>query len=77
MSASPRRSVLYAQNFLKSPCLVSSLLDSCDIGSEDVVYEIGPGKGIITEQLARRYKHVVAVEKDPCLADQLLRAIRG
>lgn len=73
MSAAPRRSIRYSQNFLKSPSLVSTLLDTCGLYADDVVYEIGPGKGVITEQLARRCKRVVAVEKDPCLASQLLR----
>ncbi len=68
MSASIRHSVLYSQNFLKDPCLIASLLDSSGIGRDDVVYEIGPGKGLITEQLALRYKQVVAIEKDPRLA---------
>ncbi|MDQ2887791.1 MAG: 23S ribosomal RNA methyltransferase Erm [Chloroflexota bacterium] len=66
-----RQSVFYSQNFLKDPCLVASLLNSLSIGGEDVVYEIGPGKGIITQQLALRYKQVVAIEKDPRLTDLL------
>jgi 23S rRNA (adenine-N6)-dimethyltransferase len=41
------------------------------------VYEIGPGKGIITEQLALRCKRVVAIEKDPCLANLLLQRFAG
>jgi 23S rRNA (adenine-N6)-dimethyltransferase len=73
MSSSIHQSVLYSQNFLKDPCLVASLLHRLDIGSDDVVYEIGPGKGIITEQLALRYKKVVAIEKDPRLSALLLQ----
>jgi len=73
MSSLPRRSVLYSQNFLKSSRLVASLLDRCNIRACDSVYEIGPGKGIITEQLARRCKQVVAIEKDPLLAVALQR----
>ena len=53
MSSIVRRSILYAQNFLKSSCLVDSLLDRYGIGPGDILYEIGPGKGIITECLAR------------------------
>src|SRR5262245_61887156 len=67
------RSVLYSQNFLRNPALVASLLDKCDIGVGDVVYEIGPGKGILTEQLALRCKQVVAIEKDPHLTELLWR----
>jgi 16S rRNA A1518/A1519 N6-dimethyltransferase RsmA/KsgA/DIM1 with predicted DNA glycosylase/AP lyase activity len=73
MSSSIRQSILYSQNFLKDPCLIASLLDRLDIRCDDVVYEIGPGKGIITEQLALRYKQVIAIEKDPRLAALLLQ----
>src|SRR5258708_15787526 len=72
MSSIVQRSILYAQNFLKSSCLVDSLLDRYGIGPGDILYEIGPGKGIITECLARRCKQVVAIEKDP----QLVAALR-
>ena len=68
MPAPFRQSVFYSQNFLKDPCLVASLLDSFSSDSDEIVYEIGPGKGIITQQLALRHKQVVAIEKDPCLA---------
>ena len=71
MSASARSSILLSQNFLRSPALAKSLLDGCDLRPDDVVYEIGPGKGILTEQLALRCRQVVAVEKDPRLADLL------
>lgn len=66
-----RKSVIYSQNFLKSPELVRTLLDKSSIGTNDIVYEIGPGKGIITEQLAQRCQKVIAIEKDPELAFQL------
>lgn len=71
MSALERRSVLYSQNFLKSPALVDQLLNKSDIHADDIVYEIGPGKGIITERLAQRCRQVIAVEKDVELADSL------
>lgn len=73
MPAPIRQSVFYSQNFLKDPCLVASLLNNCNIDGENIVYEIGPGKGIITQQLALRYKQVVAIEKDPRLAALLLQ----
>ena len=53
MSSIVRHSILYAQNFLKSSCLVDSLLDRYGIGPDDILYEMGPGKGTITECLAR------------------------
>jgi 23S rRNA (adenine-N6)-dimethyltransferase len=78
MSPEPSpRSILYSQNFLRDPALVASLLDTWNIGVDDIVYEIGPGKGILTEQLARRCKQVVAIEKDPHLAELLWRRFAG
>ncbi len=71
MSATERRSILYSQNFLKSSILVDQLLKKSSISSNDVVYEIGPGRGIITERLARRCRQVIAIEKDPRLVDIL------
>ncbi len=71
MSAIERRSILYSQNFLKSPSLVDQLLNKSDIRANDTVYEIGPGKGIITERLAQRCRQVIAIEKDSELMDTL------
>ena len=71
--ASLRPSIRYSQNFLRDPRLVASLLDSLHLERESVVYEIGPGKGVMTRQLAWRYRQVVAIEKDTRLAGLLRR----
>lgn len=63
--------IQHSQNFLKSRYLVDRLLDKSTIGADDVVYEIGPGKGIITERLAQRCRQVVAIEKDSSLVRAL------
>ncbi len=68
MSSTPLR---YSQNFLRDPRLVERLLTLSSIGQEDLVYEIGPGKGLITDHLARRCRQVVAIEKDCVLAERL------
>jgi 23S rRNA (adenine-N6)-dimethyltransferase len=77
MSSAYHQRIFYAQHFLKDSCLIASLLDRSTIGPDDVVYEIGPGRGIITEQLALRCKQVVAIEKDPRLATLLRRQFAG
>src|SRR5215217_5678367 len=63
--------IAYAQNFLCSPELVERLLDRSGIGPDDLVIEIGPGRGVITERLAARCRQVLAVEQDPNLAEEL------
>lgn len=76
MSASLHQTALLSQNFLTDSRLVASLLDRFALGGESLVYEIGPGKGIITRQLALRYGHVVAIEKDEGLAARLIETFR-
>ncbi len=61
----------HSQNFLHDPQFVGSLVEMSNISSDDTVIEIGPGKGIITEQLAQRADKVIAVEYDHDLAQQL------
>lgn len=72
-SSLSRPNIRHSQNFLHDPTLVTRLLDKCHLEPDDVVYEIGPGRGMLTEQLAQRCGRVVAIEKDPCLADQLVQ----
>ncbi len=76
MSSWPRERALLSQNFLRSSQLIASLLDRFDLGGDGAVYEIGPGDGLITRQLAQRYREVVAIEKDARLAHLLQRAFR-
>jgi 23S rRNA (adenine-N6)-dimethyltransferase len=71
MSASQRANLVISQNFIKDPRLVTALIERSSLGPEDLTVEIGPGKGIITAQLAQRCKQVIAIEKDPALADIL------
>ncbi|HET9920838.1 MAG TPA: 23S ribosomal RNA methyltransferase Erm [Ktedonobacteraceae bacterium] len=66
-----------AQHFLKDSYLVALLLDRSSVSPDDVVYEIGPGKGAITAQLALRCKQVVAIEKDSRLAALLRQRFAG
>ena len=66
-----------AQNFLKNPELVRRLVKTSAIGPADIVYEIGPGRGIITAELARTAKKVIAVEKDAQLVRHLRERFQG
>jgi len=71
MPSTPRRSVAYGQNFLHDRRLVERLVARSSIAGGDLVVEIGPGTGIITERLAGACRQVLAVEKDPLLARRL------
>jgi len=71
MAKKSSKRMLLAQNFLRSSQLVRSLLGTSSIDRHDIVYEIGPGGGIITAELAQIARKVLAIEKDPILAWQL------
>ena len=57
-----------SQNFIKHRSLVDELVAESGLSSSDLVVEIGPGKGIITVELAKTAREVIAIEKDPALA---------
>ena len=71
--ASRRAAAPYSvsQNFLTSVQTVERMLDRTDIGPEDIVFEIGPGKGHVTRRLMLRCDRVMAVEIDPILCEKL------
>jgi 23S rRNA (adenine-N6)-dimethyltransferase len=58
------RRKLFSQNFLHDPQLVKKLVGSSSLVKNDLVLEIGPGRGIITEQLIKTCKYTLAVEID-------------
>lgn len=62
----------YSQNFLQSNKLVNKILTLSNINEKDTVYEIGAGKGIITNQLSKISSKVVAVELDESLYNHLI-----
>ena len=57
----------FGQNFLIDGNVVSSIVDAADITKDDVVLEIGPGIGTMTQYLCERAKQVIAVEIDKML----------
>ncbi len=59
------------QNFLKSPKLVSLLVRTSSLSAWDTVYEVGPGRGIITAELVRVAQRVIVVERAPLLVQEL------
>ncbi|MBN1383465.1 MAG: ribosomal RNA small subunit methyltransferase A [Elusimicrobia bacterium] len=59
------------QNFLIDKNIARKIAVSGEISQSDTVVEIGPGRGILTEELAKISKRVIAVEIDKKLADYL------
>lgn len=58
-----RRKAL-GQHFLRSRKALNHILEAISPGPEDLILEIGAGKGVLTFPLARRARQVIAVEKD-------------
>lgn len=52
------------QNFLINEEVVNNIVSSADIKENDMVIEIGPGLGTLTNELLKNAKKVVAVELD-------------
>ena len=54
----------FGQNFLIDGHVVEKIISSADITRDDIVLEIGPGIGTMTQYLAEAAGHVYAVEID-------------
>lgn len=52
------------QNFLINPDVINAIIDEAKITKDDIVIEIGPGVGFVTEQLIKYAKKVIAIELD-------------
>ncbi len=65
------RSLAYSQNLIFDPNFVRRLLSKVHINNSDTVIEIGAGNGIITKELAKQCKQVIALELDPVLYKKL------
>lgn len=59
------------QNFLVDKSAIETILDVSDINKDDIVVEIGPGLGFVTEQLVLLAKKVYAVELDEDMVNEL------
>ncbi|MGZ4858616.1 MAG: 16S rRNA (adenine(1518)-N(6)/adenine(1519)-N(6))-dimethyltransferase RsmA [Candidatus Angelobacter sp.] len=59
------------QNFLADVGAAEQIVDALGDISNSVVVEIGPGKGALTQVLARRAKRLIAVEVDRMMSTEL------
>lgn len=52
------------QNFLKSQKIVEDIVLAGKVNKNDIIIEIGPGEGIMTKELLKNAKKIIAIEKD-------------
>ena len=64
------------QHFLVDENILGVIGRLAELEQDDVVLEIGPGLGVLTDYLADRVHHVHAVELDRALEPHLRRAAR-
>lgn len=69
--ALPRPKKRFGQHFLTDPRLLGRIADAVQATRDDVVIEIGPGRGALTAQLLERAGTVIAIEVDRDLAPLL------
>ncbi len=61
----------FGQHFLTDPGVIDAIIRSVHPARQDTVVEIGPGRGAMTDALARRVAHLHAIELDRDLAAEL------
>ena len=71
----PKKSL--GQNFLADPVYLRKIAEAADLSRDDLVLEIGPGTGNLTEQLLARAGRVVAVELDRRMVEHLRQRFAG
>jgi 16S rRNA (adenine1518-N6/adenine1519-N6)-dimethyltransferase len=67
----PQNKPKLGQHFLAGNDWAARIVDAVGDASQQTVLEIGPGRGILTSQLAKRARRLIAVELDRVLAAQL------
>lgn len=62
-----------SQNFLIDGNIIRKIVKAAHVQPQDIVLEVGPGPGSLTQALLEAGAQVIAVEKDPVLAQALER----
>jgi len=63
----------FGQHFLNDPGIIDAIVRAVHPTADDIIVEIGPGQGAITDALARSAGHLHAVELDRDLVARLRR----
>lgn len=59
------------QNFLIEPSVLTKIVESLNLRNDDLVVEIGPGLGFLTQELLKTGARVFAIELDREMVEQL------
>src|SRR5258707_5540450 len=58
----PRKSL--GQNFLHDPNMLDKIVSIAELTPNDLVLEVGPGTGLLTERIANAAKQLTSIEVD-------------
>lgn len=67
----------FGQNFLHDRGAAAKIVAAARIGPDDVVVELGPGRGVLTRLIAERGARLVALELDHRLVEELSAEFAG
>lgn len=65
------------QHFLRQKSVLAKIIEAADLKKSDLVVEIGPGLGVLTEKLAQKAGRVIAIEKDSRLIPLLNKRFKN
>ncbi len=65
------------QNFLRDEGVIEEIIIAASLDCSDVVFEVGPGDGALTQRLLETGVHVVAIETDGDLIPTLRKRFDG
>jgi 16S rRNA (adenine1518-N6/adenine1519-N6)-dimethyltransferase len=71
----PKKSL--GQHWLNDRKALQAVVDAADLNPKDVVLEIGPGQGSLTDLLVEKANAVIAVELDKALAARLPQRVQA
>ncbi|MBO4235108.1 MAG: 16S rRNA (adenine(1518)-N(6)/adenine(1519)-N(6))-dimethyltransferase RsmA [Firmicutes bacterium] len=65
------------QNFLTDPDVIRAIIEGAEISESDLVIEVGPGFGVLTDEAAKHAGKVIAIELDKDLLPVLDFTLAG
>jgi 16S rRNA (adenine1518-N6/adenine1519-N6)-dimethyltransferase len=68
---------ILGQNFMVDSSIYPKLSRYADLTEQDTVLDVGAGFGFLTRFLAAQCRKVIAVEKDPAVAEVLANQVKG
>ena len=67
----------FGQHFLINKSVLKKIIEASNISSQDIILEIGPGIGVLTQELVKKAGKVIAIEKDSKMVEILKKTLKG